>query len=513
MKEQSISQRTIKNSLFSLLVYIWPIVFTIFVTPFIIHKIGLENFGLFILVSVITGFSSLLNFGTIFSLIKELSIYPQQTSNKRIEEVLGATLVIFFIVGFLFLILVFIFARFGLNFFKISPLQYKTAAILFYLAGFIGFFNSISAVYAHIIYALQRLDIATKVNIINITLYNITVIIFLTLGYGVIFLVLAQVVSSFFLLVVYYIYSRRLLPDIRAKFRFEKSLFISIFSSGFLSYIHNVSLMFLIQIDKVMIGSMLGPSSLTFYSLPGTVAEKIQGIVTSLSNIFFPVSSQLAGVQEKEKIKFIYQRSMRTVALLAAAMSISIIIFARKILELWVGAEIADKGTPILYWLTLTYFFLSLFVLLSYFLMGLSKLKFLALGSFSMAVLNLILNFILIPKYSIIGAAMAYFFSLAPLIIIFYYAESRFLNIKNMGRFYFFLFAKLSATSVLFYLLINFFILDRVNDLLSLIVFGPLSVIIYIFFYKIFSFFPEEDWNLFKNFSKGILNKLNFFKA
>lgn len=510
MSTQPLSQQTIKNSFFGLLSYVWPILFTIFVTPIIIKKLGIENYGLFILIQVVTGFFPILNFGIIFYFIKELASFNQGKNRENFEKIYAATLSLFLIVGFVSLIISFFIAKFGLNIFNISLDQRKTAATLFYLAGFIGFFNNIAVVYSHIPYAIQRFDISTKIYILNITLVNIGMIISLYLGYGVIVLIFLQLLSSIFLLLIYYIYSKKLISNIRPKFIFEKEIFLRIFRFGFWVYLHNLSSMILVQFDKLLIGSMLGPRYLTFYSLSGTIAEKNHGIVNSLSSIFFPVVAQLSGNDENDKIKNVYRRAIKILSLVAAAIFSAIIIFANKILYFWVGPEIAKESATALYWLSATYFFLAVFAPLVHFLIGLAKIKFLAFSSLLMAILNIILNFILIPRYSILGAAMAYFFSLAPIIFIFYYSETRFFNIKDSGKFYLKLIARLSTTSFLFYFLIKYFVLNFVSSLILILIIGPLSVLAYILLYKILGFFEKEDWELLKNSFKNLI--INSFK-
>jgi len=63
--------------------------------------------------------------------------------------------------------------------------------------------------------------------------------------------------------------------------------------------------------------------------------------------------------------------------------------------------------------------------------MAMNKMKFLTASSFVMAVINIIALFVLLPKYGINGAAVAYLISVLLVFFMFYLAEKKYFNTGN----------------------------------------------------------------------------------
>lgn len=513
---QTLAHRTIKNSLYGFISYLWPIAFTIFVTPFIIHRLGVVDYGLYVLMLIIAGFFSLLNFGLVYALVKHLAGLREagtEIEKKHLAKLYGATVFVFLLIGVLAILVAGFLAHFGLDWFNIDVGQRDTVVILFYFVGAIAFFNSLGTVFSNIPYALQRQDIGTNIYITNITVLNLLTIGALMAGYGLVALVALQAFSALFAFLANFYYSRRLMPDLRADYSFDKEVFKEMFGFGGYVYLHNVSSSFLSQIDRIIISSFLGPAAVAFYSVPNSVAEKTQGVVVSLSGILFPVTAELVKAGDRERVRRVYHRAMQMIALLAAALTMTIIVVAEKVLLIWVGPEIASNSTSLLYWLAPTYFLLALFLPTTHFLTGIGKARFLAFSSLTMAGLNIFLLILLLPDYGLTGAAVAYLLSLVPLLYIFYHIEKHFLSETHIFRLYGKLGLKLIVTAVPFYAFGTLLILPMVNNLLTLLLAGGFLSIAYVGLYKIFGFFAPEEWSLFKDFFKIILTRMRLSRV
>ncbi len=173
-------------------------------------------------------------------------------------------------------------------------------------------------------------------------------------------------------------------------------------------------------------------------------------------------------------------------------------MFAQKILYYWVGEDFARQGTHILQILALTYFVLALYNPLINFLLGMGKVKFLTYASVSLAIFNMVLVLCLVPRYGILGAAWAYFFSVLPIIYIFYYVEKHFLGLVGIGSFYAKLYGKIILTALIFMGICRELLVPLASGFWGLIIIGPLSILLYFFIYWLFRFVEEEDMELFK---------------
>ena len=100
---------------------------------------------------------------------------------------------------------------------------------------------------------------------------------------------------------------------------------------------------FLVNLDQMVIGSILGVKAVAYYSLPFNVVGKIQVIPVALGRAMFPRFSNQAPGDAKAL-------ATRAVRLLGVGMTMIIapaILLIGPFLQLWVGAEIAGHATPV----------------------------------------------------------------------------------------------------------------------------------------------------------------------
>src|SRR6185437_4885760 len=145
-----------------------------------------------------------------------------------------------------------------------------------------------------------------------------------------------------------------LFPGISFRFSWHGEEIKKAYRFGALAAVSTLSNNALIQLDRLLIPVFVGPAQLSYYSLPGSVAQKSSGITGSLGNILFPLTSALQSSGESEKINAIYKRGFRNITIIAAALCSAIACFSYKILFFWLGKDFADRGVVILYILTAT---------------------------------------------------------------------------------------------------------------------------------------------------------------
>ncbi|PJA89967.1 MAG: hypothetical protein CO137_01460, partial [Candidatus Magasanikbacteria bacterium CG_4_9_14_3_um_filter_32_9] len=356
------------------------------------------------------------------------------------------------------------------------------------------------SIYTIVPLVTQRFDVSTKIGVAQTTLSSFGMLVVVLLGYKLEAIFLSQLLISIIFTLVYRNYSQKILPIAKLKFQWHKKEIIKCYKFGLVAYISNISGQTLSYFDKLIIPIFINPASLSYYSLSGSVASKSTGLISSLTNILFPLTSSLNGGGDKEKIGKLYIRSFRLTSILSASIAFSICFFSYKIMQYWLSEDIALNTYKILIILALTYFIISIYNPLSSFLLGLGKTKILAFFSVLMAMVNIVFLFILLPKFGIMGAAIAYLISMLPTVYMVFYTERTILNLNNRFSFYVIFYLKLFFTGAIFYVFSKIFIYPFIVSLSTLLVLGPFSVLVYLLLYKIFGFFEEDDLVLFKNF-------------
>ncbi len=508
MDSASLSYKTLKNVSYSLVGYVWPIVFSIFVTPIVLHRLGLANYGIYVLVNTIIGFLTLLDLGLASALIKYIAEYQAAGNEEGLRKLLNSAHTLYLFIAFIGLAVFLFLGKFFLPIFHITGMTTSHIFVVFALAGAAFFVITWGYVYAAVPAALQRYDITTKLSMFQLTFFNLGMLALVIMGFQLKAIMTLYLFFNIILVLVFRYYFKQLLPGFELSFGWDRKELKKSYRFGVFAAITNLSATSLFQLDRFLIPIFLGPALLTYYTLPGNVAQKVSGVSSSLTQVLFPLSSSLFGSGEQEKVGMVYRRTVRNLAVVAAAGSTACVLFAYPILLFWLGRDFADQGWKILIILAATHYLLSLYSPVYFCLMGLGKSKFLMYLSLFLAVVNIAFLIILVPHYGIVGAAWAYLAGVLPIPFLAAWVEQKYLGLKGIAAFYLKLYAKLFFTAGAVYVLVRFVLMKFAVSLYSLMAVGLLSAALYLLFYKLFGFMETEDWVLLKSFILKIKQKV-----
>jgi O-antigen/teichoic acid export membrane protein len=469
-------------------------VFALFVTPVIIFRLGIKNYGIYLFINAIIALFGLLDLGLGTAVMKHLSSYHGAKNIEASVDLVHSANSLFLIVGLVGFMLSICVALFGPNILPMEFSNYRQYSPLFIIGGATFLVTSIVTSYNTIFTALQRFDITNKIGIVYITLSSLGMLAVILSG-GLlrsIFLVQLCITILFGLVTVYQ--ARKIFPQATFHFGWNVAEIKHCYRFGLIAFINNIASTALASLDRLIIPFYAGPSNLTYYSLPGNVTGKIPGISNILGATMFPTTSQLDGEKSMSRIETLYVRSFRLITIIGAALCVTAIAFAYKILLYWLNADFANHSADILVVLAFTNFILALFGPLSNFLLGLGKLKFLTIMSVIMGVLNATLLILLLPRYGITGAAWAYLISVLPVGYMFYHTEKKYLTLSDRGHYYV---KKIGGTVLVSFIVwvIDTYILSQfVVDLPTLLLMGGVSFLCYVLLYRFLGFFEEKDW-------------------
>jgi len=512
MSNSALTNKTLKNASYSFISYGWGLIFALFITPIIVFKLGVDNYGVYIFVGVVGSIAGLIDLGLSTAIYKYMAEYIGSNNKEKLSNLIKISNTLFLIIGVIGFVLLSLIGIFGNVFISNSTMLIYDIKIIFIIIGLIFFINAANSSFTIIPRALQRFDITTKVGFFTTALPSLSILLVVSLNMGIKEIFIVQLFFSAIFSFLYYSISRKLLPIAKYHFSWKKLEIKKIYKFGFAAFISNFSGQTLSYFDKLIIPIFINPASLSYYSLPGSVASKSNGVLGSISSILFPVVSTLQGEKNNESIKNLYIRSFRLTTVLNAAITFSICFLSYEIMRYWLDESFAQKAGKILLILSITYFFVSIYDQAFNFLLGLGKSKILAKFSFVMASINVILLFVLLPKYGIMGAAIAYLISLLSVIYIIYYIERKVLLLSGRLLFYIKFYSKIIFVGLILYLISIIFIKPSIVDFKSLMFFGPLSVIIYLTLFRIFNFYERQDLDSLNKFKIIILNRFKIKK-
>ncbi|MEI6057431.1 MAG: polysaccharide biosynthesis C-terminal domain-containing protein [bacterium] len=512
METDSLTYKTFKNISYNIVGYIWPMFFSLFITPIVIFKLGIKNYGIYLFINALMGLMSLLDLGFGTAVAKHMSFYWGKKDYSAIQALIRSANTLSLLIGALGAILLIAIGFFGPQILPAQFANYQAYSILFIIAGGLFFITTLFNTYTVALAVLQRFDISNKIGIISTTVSSLSVLIVVLSGGSLTSMLLTQLLFIILFNIITMRQVKKMLPQAGLKFGWDTTEIKNCYKFGLVVFINSIAGTALSSLDRLIIPFYVGPSNLTYYSVPGSVTSRIPGVASTLSVTMFPTTSQLDGGNNRAQIETLYVRSFRLITIAAAALTITSIAFAYKILLYWLSADFANHSTQILIILAFTNFFLALFGPLSSFLLGLNKVKFLTAMSVSMGILNAILLLILLPRYGITGAAWAYLLSLLPVIYIFYYTEKKYLTLSSRGHYYTKKILGTILVSALVWIIDVYLLSPIIVNVATLLLIGGSSVLIYIVLYKLFGFFDTTDWVDFERFFTVLSKKVRLQK-
>jgi O-antigen/teichoic acid export membrane protein len=499
------AQNALKNSAYNFIGFLLPIIILIFFTPIIISKLGVKEYGIYIFLNTILTFLVLLDLGIGIATNKHIVEYVSTNQIERLKKLLYSMNSVYLILAFVYL---FVCVGIGIimQTFFVNLETPQNYLLLLSIIGMTGFMNSIFSNFVNSITALQRYDLYLKINGSFLLLSN-TCILFLAInGYKLISIVLSQLVVTFLSMFVYYTFARKIFPQLSFKYSWDRDEIASNYRYALPIAFNNIASSSLVHFDKLLIPVFLGAAPLTYYSVPGSIAARITSLSGTFSSLLFPITVNLHALEDTEKIRRIFIRSVRLITVLSSSIALSIILLADKILLFWLGEDFTKQSVTVLIVLALTNLILAVFSPLSNLLTALNKMKFLTIGSIIMAIINIVSLLILVPLYGINGAAYAYLISVLWIFWMFHFATKKYFQIKH--RIHFQLILKVLLTIIPFYIIVHYVLKDLITNMFTLALVGPLCIMLFMVLYKSLGFMEQEDWEDLKLFIRKIRNKV-----
>jgi O-antigen/teichoic acid export membrane protein len=317
-------------------------------TPFILHRLGDENYGLYVLVGAVIGQGALLDFGIAPAVIKYVAEHRAQRDDDQMRSLIATVQVLYSLIGLLTLLLTVALAATLPNFFNIAPSQHDTATIVVLLSGArLAISIPFTTPWA-VLWALHKYGQANAIKALGTILTAATTVSVLLLGGGIVGMVAATIPVTLLIQAVFVWYVRRAAPEISFGFRGARRKFVKAVLS-FSASLSLADIAYYIQAksDEIIIGTFLPVSAVSPYAvarrlgvLPHLLAEQALGG-------FLPLASELDAKGDSGQLRSIYLVGSRVTFALCISVAGVLIALPRQLLTLWVGADYASYA-PIL---------------------------------------------------------------------------------------------------------------------------------------------------------------------
>ena len=341
-------------------------------------------------------------------------------------------------------------------------------------------------------------------NIIEGIVKILATILFVYFGYSTLAAILGYFVATIgtFILAAYFLFFKTnygIILKSKAKYHYREiiSYSIPLMITGFVT-------IFLSYTDTMMLGYFKGIIQTGIYNAALPTAQLIV-IASCFSTLFYPLFIENYSKKKFNEMNKIFKTTIKWIFLVSLPIVFILVFFSKPILNFLWGADFIS-GASALSILAIGYFISNITGLSGSALMAIKKQNIILATTICGSVLNLILNYFLIPLFGIVGAATATAIS-----IIFIYSLYLFFVYKYLKFFPFTINQLKAFFAAIFAFIFTYFFIKLIFPITPIWVLIPalcFYICVYVFIMLKFKIIDDDDLKLLNLLKRKIILKL-----
>lgn len=504
----SLTDKVIKNTYYFLISQLIGILSPLLLTPYIISKIGKEEFGIYVIVLGFVGTFNLFDFSVSTSFIKFISEHYHKKEFVKLNHVINTGFLFYTFFSVIFFIAGFVFVKPILSLVNISPSSLETSIYIFKVS-LIAFFIATSAtIFVSVLISLQKMYL-TSISGIIISIINIVlVVILLNLGFGLKGLLWSYLLTIVLSTAVNIIIVKKVLPELKFGVRyFNRESLKKMGSFGVQMQVSRMASFFSEKYDQFLLGYFSSMNNVTYFDVSGRLSRYGRFLPFQLFQQVAPVAAELNAKEEKAKLHQLYLDTTKYLTIVSLPIFVYMFIFADLLIFTWLGSGF-DISVYILRLLCISQIVnLAVSAPGNAIIPNLGIPKYLMKEGLINLGINLILSFIFIKYYGVLGAAIGSSAAIIISSLYIYYTSSNFFK-ENIFKFSIVSYMKPFTASVIgavpplviYYLATGNYLtnINRVSGFAWILLSALIFFSLYIFVVIKMRYFNDRDRKLFK---------------
>lgn len=325
-----------------------------FLSPFLVHTLGDHDYGLWVLILSLTGYMSLLDVGLRVSVVKYVSQHSTLKEFDRMNAVIGTAFMFYSAAAVVVLCVTVAIAQFFPRVFTIDASDVTTAKYVVLLAGANVALSLVGSIPAGILAGLQRYDVSAAIGITGVLIRTAVIVALLRAGFGIVALASVHLGMQVFFASVSWAFARRTCPELRlAAGSASFATLREMWSYSVFVLVNNFGRFLLFGSGEIVIGSAVGAASVTYYAIAGTIAQYMQQIVVTMTQVFHPYAAALHARGSTDGLRTTALMSTKLSLLIGVPIAVTAVIAGGTFISLWMGPAYGLVAAPLLVVLTL----------------------------------------------------------------------------------------------------------------------------------------------------------------
>lgn len=395
------------NAFYSVAEYIAQPLSMLAAAPFLVHKLGLQQYGIWMLVSAILGSMGILSTGFGDATVKYVSAYRGRNDPGGVERTIRATLTINIVLGGLCGLLIWFASPFAVHsIFKIEPEFHLVSIQAIRISAIVLLLRSTESVLVSALRAFECYAPAVKLNVFLRAVVVVSAVILAALGKGVVLIMWATLFWSALVLVLQVVAARRVAGPFKILPTIQKEAIREVFGFGCYSWVQALAAVVFGYADRFVVAAMLGTAQVAIYALCIQATQPIHSLGAATFNFLFPHLSSRLEAGETHGPYRVFRLALIANISLAFAFCLPFLVAPKLLLTVWMGSEFAEKAHNLLTILAVGFAILAINVVPHYALLALGRVKLIAALNAGAGILLIAAMMLLIPVFHLPGAAL-----------------------------------------------------------------------------------------------------------
>jgi O-antigen/teichoic acid export membrane protein len=315
-------------------------VFTVFLTPFLISGLGESEYGVYKIIQSFTGQLTIVSFGIATLIIRNIVFYNTIKKQDEKENFLFFAIVFTFFVSILIfvlgVVLIPVFTSIYSN--SLTPSELSLGKALFILMVTNLSLSIISDSFVGIITAHENFVASNGINTVKLILRFSLIILLMNFSFSSVFIVLIDCSLSLLSIIFAFYYGRYRLNEVPKFHKMDLSLFKLNFIFAFAIFLQTIISQVNQGLDNTILGIMTDSKTVTMYSIGLSIFTIYISLVTAIRGLFTPSATKLIALNpDSDQITDFVVKPGRFQLIVAGITITGFILFGKNFITLWVG--------------------------------------------------------------------------------------------------------------------------------------------------------------------------------
>lgn len=308
-----------------------------FLSPYIVHTLGVTEYGIWQLLTVLTGYMGLLDLGVRASTGRYIILYLGQNKLEKVDETIRTGLGLYSVMSSLILIAGLALGIFFPKIFPSVPVEYHAiVSVLLPILAVNIWISAVRTVLSSVLAAYDRFDLARGSDLIMLAVRTLGTIAALELDTGLVGLTIAIIGCNVVGTLINLRFAGKIHDSLRLwPLMLKKSRLKELYNYGIGAFIVAASVKIIGQTDLVLVGNLIDINSVAIYSVGAMLIYYSDTLIKLVGMTFFPTLQKAVAQNNLKDARFILYRQVQLKLTFGILMYIGYFSFGEKFIFLW----------------------------------------------------------------------------------------------------------------------------------------------------------------------------------